>query len=132
MPLPSRIRATIQRSKKAKRRPDNVGTPFALKVVQLLEDDFYRKLHVEGFTWTKARRARVIADGVAHQAEPVGSRASPVSKGRCQKRVSLYGCSATTAHSSDARGQVDPVEEVKHIRAELDLDPLGNRDVLDN
>src|SRR3979490_756014 len=68
-------------NKKQKRPPTRPESAFGRSESQRLEDNLDGQLHVEGFAGTKARCARVVADGVTHHAESIGgSRGAPVSR----------------------------------------------------
>ena len=121
MPLPSRIRATIQHSKRAKGRSDLVGPPLALRVVQPLEDDLGHELDVASFAGADGWSAVEVADCVGHLAKATV----------CGAYTGHSGWSANAADGANSGGQVDAVEQVKEVRPELDFDPLGDWNILD-
>src|SRR5579864_173763 len=89
-----------------KRAPGWLGSSFRRWLSRILEDDLRDKLHVERFTRSKPRRTVEVTDGVTDH--------------------------AAAADAPRASGQVDSVGYVEHVRAQLDLQPLANRDVLDD
>src|SRR6266849_5281218 len=66
--------------------------------------------------------APLKSDCVAYQTE---TRASVARRAR-------YSCPAAGTHSTNSRGEVDSVKEIKHVRPKLNLNSLGNRNVFDN
>src|ERR1700687_1467043 len=71
---------------------------------QSLEDDLGCELHVEGFAGADARSAVEVADGVAYETSRTDRTAAGL--------------------------QIDPVQQVKHLRPELYFEALAHRNVL--
>src|SRR5260370_6578649 len=94
--------------------------------MQPLKDDLDSELQVEGLAGTDAGSAVEVADGIVHQAEStvvlVGKRGTSPGDGICG--------AWTCGHRSGSGSHVDPVEDVKHLRPELDFQALANRNVL--
>src|SRR5215469_12839765 len=111
---------------KSKRPPADAGASwlkFSYAAVRTLEDDFTHELNVASFAWADCRGAVEVADGVTYLTKPAAGSANP--------RFCCGVGRASAANRPYARGQVDTVEEVEEVRPELDLDSLGNGDVLD-
>ena len=92
------------------------------QVVQPLEDDLQRQLHVERLTDADARCAPGAADGIRHASETVAAQSA-----RTNSRPSIIGCEGVGAR----RCPVVVVEEVEELEPELCVDPLRNLRVLD-
>ena len=86
-----------------------------------LEDDFGHELDVASFAGADGGGAVEVTDGVGDLTEATGGRADSSSGGRC----------ANATNRAYSRRHVDAVEKVKEVRAKLDFNPFGNRDVLD-
>ena len=86
-----------------------------------LEDDFGNELDVALFAGADGRGAVEVADGVGHLSKAAASCAD--------SRYRVTGANATNGAYSGC--QIDAVEEVKEVRAKLNLNPFRYWDVLD-
>src|SRR5947209_6750161 len=96
--------------------------PSALKVVKPLEDNLYRKLHVEGFARSDSGRSVEVANRVTHESKP-----------RTRVAGSTHNLRSTAgAYRPRAGSEINPVQEVKRFHAQLDFDALRNGYVLEH
>ena len=93
-----------------------------------LEDDLPNELHAEGLAGSNAGSAEEVTRGIVYQTETGAGGACPLS----QHRGTRVCCSASRADGSAPLGEVNSVSEVIHLRPQLDFQPFGDGDVLED
>src|ERR1700761_3234 len=81
----------------------------------MLEDNLGRKLHVERLARPETGSAVEVSNCISHHAACAGSARR-----------------AATSHRARARGEIDPIEHIEHLRAELNSEALLDGNVLEH
>ena len=116
------------------RGPRRTGASWVkVAVERRLEDDLGHELNVAGFAGADSRSTVEGANQVGHHSESGRTEIRRASVGRevLGADVPVGRIGSESGYRPHSGSQVDAVEEVEEIRAELDLDALGNRNVLD-
>src|SRR5262249_29730893 len=117
----------VQKMEKASASPRR-PFPFISMFIGL-EDQLNGQLHVELLAGAKTGGAVEVADGVGDLAE-ARSQGAAVQGEIFGAGVKVRREGTASRDGPDARSQIDAVEEVEHVGAKLDREPLGYGDVL--